>query len=566
MSLELRVSAAVLILFGVCVCAPAVAGAAWQVNGTPVCTAPGLQFSPAAFSDGAHGAVVSWVDGPDLQWRIFCQRVDSAGGTVWGAGGTEVLSLGEWNFYHVNSDGRGGLLCGFECWGPTPSNPNATDICAKRVTSAGALEAWQAACTDTSEQHYSWVCPRQLGYYVDAYAVWNDHRDGENRGYLQKYLSGNALCGNGLLVGGYPGADLLSVMMAFASEDDAAIMAWNDTRNGDSDVFAQCVLPWSESGIWGEYGTPVFEGAGTQTLLKLVTDGNYGAIALWSDASKYVFAQRLDLSGWKAWGDNGDTISSSGNAGRGQLIFDGKNGGIFSWREGASPGPYTLRVQRIDATGAKLWGSGGVVVESGSAGQVQQITTDEARGVIIAWTELTGGSYVIRAQRVDSLGSAVWTPGGVTVRSLPSYSSSPYIVSDGNHGAIMVWEDDRNGAGDIYAARIAADGSTVGVGEGTGSAPFVNRIEGNVPNPFNPMTTIEFTLRDAGSVRLCVYDISGRLVRVLKQGLLDAGRHEVVWDGTDGDGDQVASGVYVCRLEGPRVSDGTQSRKIVVVR
>ncbi len=565
MILRVRVTAAVLILCGVGFCVPSVVSAAWQVNGTPVCSASGAQFSPAAFSDGAHGAVVSWVDGPDLQWRIFCQRVDSAGGSVWGTGGIEVLSLGEWNFYHVNSDGRGGLLCGFGCEGGTPSNPYARDVCMKHVTSAGVLETWQAACTDTNDQYYPWICPANVGFYTNAYAAWYDTRNSDLRVYLQGWSSGNVLWSDGLLVGGYPGADLQN-LMAFASEDDAAIVAWGDDRNGDRDIFAQCVLPWSGSPLWGEYGTPVFEGAGTQTLTRLVTDGNSGMVALWSDASKYLFAQRLNAYGTKMWGENGDTISATGSAARGQLIADGKDGGIYSWREGASPGPYTLRVQRIDAAGTELWGTDGVAVASGSSAQIQYIASDGARGVIVAWIELTGSNYVVRAQRVDSLGTLAWTPGVVTVRSLPSFANTPSIVSDGNHGAIIVWEDRRNDAGDIYAARIAADGTTIDVGASPVGAPLVTRIEGNVPNPFNPVTKIGFTLRDAGQARLCVYDISGRLVRVLKEGLLDTGRHEVVWDGTDSDGGQVASGVYICRLEGPQVSNGAQSKKVVVVR
>lgn len=563
MRIRLCASAFVLVLSAVCLLTPSGVAAAWQVNGTPVCTASGEQFSPGASSDGAHGAVVSWVDGPDYEWRIFCQRVDSAGGVVWGAGGIEVLSLGEWDFYHANSDYRGGLLCGFGCAGGTPSNPDARDVCIKHVTSAGALEAWPAACTDTSDQYYPWICPTSFGYYADAYATWYDTRNGELRAYLQGWASGSTLWPDGLLVGGYPGADLQN-LMAFASEDDGAVVAWGDTRNGDRDIFAQCVLPWSGSLLWGEYGTPVFEGAGTQTLSRLVTDGNYGALALWSDASKYLFGQRLNGYGSKMWGESGDTISSSGSAARGLLIFDGKDGGIFSWREGA--GPYTLRVQRLDAAGTLLWGTEGVVVESGSAEQVQQIVTDGARGVIVAWVELTGGNYVIRAQRVDSLGTVVWTPGGVTVRSLPSYASSPSIASDGNHGAIIVWEDDRSDAGDIYAARIAADGTTVAVGSSPAAVPLITRIEGNAPNPFNPVTKVEFALRDAGPARLCVYDISGRLVRVLKEGLFDAGRHEVLWDGTDSDGDQVASGVYVCRLEGSQIPGRVDSQKMVVIR
>ena len=68
------------------------------------------------------------------------------------------------------------------------------------------------------------------------------------------------------------------------------------------------------------------------------------------------------------------------------------------------------------------------------------------------------------------------------------------------------------------------------------------------PNPFNPQTTIRFTLKRACDIRLSVYDIRGREVASLASGLFSAGLHEVVWGGRDGQGKGSASGVYLARL------------------
>jgi len=73
-------------------------------------------------------------------------------------------------------------------------------------------------------------------------------------------------------------------------------------------------------------------------------------------------------------------------------------------------------------------------------------------------------------------------------------------------------------------------------------------LEQNYPNPFNPTTTIGFDLPEACRVELVIYDISGRTIRTLARGGYAAGRHQVVWDGTDERGNSVASGVYVYRL------------------
>jgi hypothetical protein len=70
----------------------------------------------------------------------------------------------------------------------------------------------------------------------------------------------------------------------------------------------------------------------------------------------------------------------------------------------------------------------------------------------------------------------------------------------------------------------------------------------NYPNPFNPRTSIAFSMNLPGRVDLAVYDASGRKVAVLVAGAVDAGLHQVTWDGRDDSGRGVASGVYFARM------------------
>ena len=85
----------------------------------------------------------------------------------------------------------------------------------------------------------------------------------------------------------------------------------------------------------------------------------------------------------------------------------------------------------------------------------------------------------------------------------------------------------------------------------------------NVPNPYNPSTTLRFDLPARGAAELSIYDASGRLVRTLVHAALDAGPHSYVWDGRDAAGRVTASGVYLYRLT---TADGQQARKMVLVR
>ena len=76
----------------------------------------------------------------------------------------------------------------------------------------------------------------------------------------------------------------------------------------------------------------------------------------------------------------------------------------------------------------------------------------------------------------------------------------------------------------------------------------------NAPNPFNPVTRINFDLPEACHVRLAVYNTSGQLVRVLSDGARSAGRFDVAWNGRNDNGQALASGVYIYRLStGSRV-------------
>jgi len=85
-----------------------------------------------------------------------------------------------------------------------------------------------------------------------------------------------------------------------------------------------------------------------------------------------------------------------------------------------------------------------------------------------------------------------------------------------------------------------------GVGDTT--VPQRTVLGAAYPNPFNPRTTISFTLATAGRARLEVFTVNGRHLRTLVDGDLTAGTHLISWDGTDDGGRAVASGTYLYRL------------------
>ncbi len=90
----------------------------------------------------------------------------------------------------------------------------------------------------------------------------------------------------------------------------------------------------------------------------------------------------------------------------------------------------------------------------------------------------------------------------------------------------------------------------------------VTELVGNYPNPFNPSTTISYTLAaKAQPVTLAIYNLKGQVVRTLVQGEISQGRHSVLWDGKDNAGQGVSSGIYFARLHTP---EGTHVRKLML--
>ena len=105
----------------------------------------------------------------------------------------------------------------------------------------------------------------------------------------------------------------------------------------------------------------------------------------------------------------------------------------------------------------------------------------------------------------------------------------------------------------------------VSVEDNAGSTPGGFSLSQNVPNPFNPSTAIQFKIPVGNSVHVAlkVYDLQGRLVRTLIDGIGNGGTYNVFWDGTDEAGRQVSSGVYLYRIA---AGEFIQARKMLLLR
>ncbi|MBN2460534.1 MAG: T9SS type A sorting domain-containing protein, partial [Candidatus Cloacimonetes bacterium] len=104
---------------------------------------------------------------------------------------------------------------------------------------------------------------------------------------------------------------------------------------------------------------------------------------------------------------------------------------------------------------------------------------------------------------------------------------------------------------------------TPGVGNSDDDLPVATRLIGNYPNPFNPVTTIEFALHQETRVELEIFNMKGQKVITLVSETRSPGKYQVIWQGKDANDNAVASGIYLYRL---KTTDHTQVRKMILLR
>ncbi len=148
-------------------------------------------------------------------------------------------------------------------------------------------------------------------------------------------------------------------------------------------------------------------------------------------------------------------------------------------------------------------------------------------------------------------------PAGETVDVQVTYNTSG--MGDGTYNASISVAHNAPGGPVLVPVQLIVSA------DGTDAVDIPNRVVlgQNHPNPFNPKTSISFALPNSGTARLEIFSTDGRRVNTLVDGVMDAGSHVVIWDGTDGAGQPAPSGIYFYRL----VTDGlTETKKMMMLK
>ncbi len=298
---------------------------------------------------------------------------------------------------------------------------------------------------------------------------------------------------------------------------------------------------------------------------QMTPDGTGGVLFCWNVTVGWTFGsrvQRLTAGGLELLQHNGVSANAAGATGQIEpsAVYNPASGEItivfIEINENQTH--RGLYAQRINSAGQRLWGPGGSILTPQNTNLESLPCLTLLNGAVIGTVLYTpGGQYasdLLLGYRIDDSGGHAWG-GTVPVASTPSSKGSPLLVS-GTATTVAVWTDQRSGTIDTYGQNLNADGTLGGDPASTGDGPWSGqhlpalRIAGHAahPNPFASMAAISFDLPHAAPVRLCVHDVAGRLVRELLHADLPAGSHRIDWDGRDGAGRQLHSGVYYYRI------------------
>jgi hypothetical protein len=380
------------------------APAAWEEDGNVVGDTAGGDYQTTALPDGEGGAFVAYTHRPPAGLTMtFVQRIDPFGQPLWPEGGFPSYSGSGYCYDpQLLPDGEGGCF----------------------VVSAS---------TNVYMQRFD----------ADGTRPWGDA---------------------GITVCGAP-----SNQMAVQLTTDGAggaILCWIDYRDGVGDIYAQRIAADGTS-LWTADGVPVCTAVADQYQPQIVSDDDGGAIVTWYDmrsGGSVCYIQRLDADGAAVWPTDGIIAIDPISFQNGQMIMaDGRGGAVVVMNHGGR-----LDMQRVDEDGVRLWGTAGIPTAPGntSSQNSPHLMYDGVRGFFLGWSDYRNGNYDIYVQHFDLDGIETWTSDGVMVLGGLGRQTDPAITGDGFGGLYVVCEDDLAGHADIRIRRVNADGAPVGAAEG----------------------------------------------------------------------------------------------------
>ena len=552
-------------------------------NGVTIYAGSGTQTDLDIAPDGQGGALLAWSDlRSGTQYDVYAQRLLPALTLGWSASGRVVANSAgaSHSIPAVCSDGSGGAIVAY-----IQTGSSDYDLYAQRVSASGLI-AWTstgvAVCTVTGDQITPLIASDGSG---GAVLAWGDLRS-----TISYDVYGQRLSSAGTALWGTNGKAVLSAVsnqfIGSVLSDGAggALFAATDSRGTSADLYCQRVERY------GQLGQP----EPAITSVKDVKNDQGGFVKVSWSASYLDADPTFGIAEYRVWRSvpaalaqqqalaRGMTKDADEAARDGALLVLPAAAQDYAWELAASqvadalpsyslvvattsdsvPGSFPRTAFMIEARSstslsADRWYSApdsGYSVDNLAPAAPAPLTGQYAAGETrLHWNPNTEAD--LAGYRLYRGTSAAFVPSPATfVADLPD---TGYADAAGAPYVYKLFAVDSHGNLSPVATLIPS--GTLGVDDFAAPRAFLALASANPSR--GAQTTLRFGLATSGRVSLALYDASGRRVRTLASGALEAGEHSARWDGRDDSGHEVAAGLYFAKLEA-----GGSARTVRVVR
>jgi hypothetical protein len=429
------------------------------------------QVQPKIVPTADGGFYISWFDNATGGYDVYLQRVDAGGNEQWPHNGVLVadrnLSSTEDYGLDIDVDGNALLAFGYQ-------NGGVVQVLAQKVAPDGTLlwgDPGVLVSADSADTHAPKISATgdggvAVGWTSGSGSVAVQKLDGD----------GNPLWGStGITID--PTSGFFFFAEVHGDADGNAIVSWVPYIGTSHELWTQKLAAADGSNLWGTDPVEVFDGTGGALQFgnfpSFIPDGAGGAVFVWYTvgASGDVHAQHIMFDGTPTFAQNGVLASTDSSQDHFEPdgAYDPVSGDIYAlWRETdiLTQGQIGVYAQRIDASGARQWGDGGLVLVPLSALDQTEMTalSVPGGGMVAAWSsDDFPNPTPLHAARLDTDGNFAWTSQVVDFSTEPNDTARlAGAVSTDGYFAYAWTASAGSFAGDIHAQNINPDG-TLGV-------------------------------------------------------------------------------------------------------
>ena len=291
--------------------------------------------------------------------------------------------------------------------------------------------------------------------------------------------------------------------------------------------------------------------------VKQTNDGGYiitGVADLdFTNGESDIYLLRTDALGNEVWSQTYD--ESDNDYGTCVIVTDDNGFMVTGIIYNHPPNSFDCILLKTDSVGNIIWSQTYGGEEDDRSYSLQQTSDGGYIFTGAAEIDTTAYIYELLVTRTDSIGNVIWTTSMGGYVHATGYCVQ--ITEDDGFIVIGEYEPYVTADKDLWLIRFDSENNVIGDNYLTTNLYSFELLSPS-PNPFNQHTVLDFVLPAAGKISLIVYDITGREVTKLVDGMKPAGSHQVVFDAKD-----LSSGVYFARLE---TGEFRQTIKVLVVK